>query len=259
MLGSINGSNLAEVEFPKLGQNSSKVAQTLDIYTSHTEDLSFKIKNQDGDTYQVDTHLKEENSYHREVSTSKNNSIENATDSTDENHSEIVKWAKQIETELKKQQAELVKQTIQAFHRTVENGDGKFIQIQITTTDSDGNSSETKSVNDAANSDAPKVPEYWNAENTSDRIVRMATSFAKISGLDPLEFADKIKAAVQAGFDQAHDVTGDLPGAAGKLNQDTKSLVFSKLTKWLDQWKSEAYNQAAPLVENQTMEKSHGT
>ena len=84
--------------------------------------------------------------------------------------------------------------------------------------------------------------------NTGDKI----KDFAK-------KFADQIKKAVGAGFDQANEATGELPGAAGKLNRDTRELVFSKLSKWLDDRKSGAYNHGALDKAHSTAEVPDGT
>jgi hypothetical protein len=147
---------------------------------------------------------------------------------------ELREWAKQVERELRQQQQKLLEQILKQSGRHVESGDGKF--LVLFTAPGDGTEK-------AQGADEPQVPEYWNAENTSDRIVHFATQMAEISGLGLDAFAEKMKEAVGAGFDQAHEATGDLPGAAGKLNRDTRELVFAKLSKWLEDKKSLAYNQ----------------
>ncbi len=148
---------------------------------------------------------------------------------------DVQAWAVQMKAELKQQQLELFKALLNPNN---QNDNANFSKPLVIPVPSDGNISELK-----PETDAPIVPAYWNAENTSNRIVQMATGFAKISGLDPHAFAEKINAAIEEGFSSAHDATGDLPGAAGKLNKDTHALVQSKLKKWLDDWEASAYNQ----------------
>lgn len=147
-------------------------------------------------------------------------------------------WAQQVEKELRQQQHKILEQILKQSGRPVDSGDGKFLMLYV---DGSGQVRKSDGSGKADGAGEAQVPEYWNAENTSDRIVHFATQMAEISGLDPQTILD----AVGKGFDQAQDATGDLPGAAGKLNKDTKDLVFSKLTKWLEDRKSEAYNQGA--------------
>jgi hypothetical protein len=168
-------------------------------------------------------------------------------------------WANRMKEELKQQQMELLKEALKRNGRTVEAGNGKFLVLSVSISGKIEGAGDSGEASAAEDEEPYQVPPYWNAENTSDRIVHMATQFAKLSGLDPKEFAAKIKEAVKQGFDGAHSVTGDLPGAAGKLNQDTKNLTFAKLTKWLEDWEAGAYNQTANTDVNQTTEVNRGT
>jgi hypothetical protein len=78
----------------------------------------------------------------------------------------------------------------------------------------------------------PGLPEYWNAENTSQRIVDFALSFAGMfKGTDD-EFVSMIKDAIEKGFSQAKDILGDLPDPVGKLVEKTHALVMDKIDKW---------------------------
>ena len=79
------------------------------------------------------------------------------------------------------------------------------------------------------------IPEYWNAENTSQRIVDFATSFFEVSGKDADEFGRIIIDAVKQGFKEANEILGDLPGAAGRLIAQTQSLTLEKLDAWVEQ------------------------
>ena len=160
-------------------------------------------------------------------------------------------WAEGVEREVRMQQQRLLEQSLKQNGKHVQTSDGKFLVILPEPGAADPESAD-------ADGEFP-VPEYWNAENTSDRIVHFATQMAAISGMDPAEFAEKIIAAVSAGFDQANAETGDLPGAAGKLNRDTRELVFAKLSKWLEDSKSGEYNLGTLQTAIPTPEVTRGT
>lgn len=167
---------------------------------------------------------------------------------------ELRTWAEGVEKELRLQQQRLLERLLKEPGRHVQSGDGKFLII-IAGPDAAG----AADAESAESCGEAQVPEYWNAENTSDRIVHFATQMAEICGLDPAEFAEKITQAVSNGFDQANAETGPLPGAAGKLNRDTRDLVFSKLSKWLEDRKSGEYNVGAPPSPASTSDVTHGT
>jgi hypothetical protein len=75
------------------------------------------------------------------------------------------------------------------------------------------------------------MPEYWNAENTSQRIVDFATSFLSSFDGENSDFFKRIKAAIEDGFKQAKDALGNLPGPVGKLVSKTYDLTMDKLDK----------------------------
>lgn len=236
-------------------------------YSSHSESLYLKYTSRDGDVLELQSQSTEE-SYSSEIvrfsATARALAAGNtdaAADGKDVSAAEedpkakqladLRAWAKQVMRELSEQQHKLLEQTLKQSGRHVESGDGKFLMVFMATSQ-DG-------AEKAGSADEPQVPAYWNAENTSDRIVHFATQMAEISGLDLDTFAEQIKKAVGAGFDQAHEATGDLPGAAGKLNRDTRELVFSKLSKWLEDRKSLLYNQGAQSKAIITAEVPDGT
>ncbi len=290
MLNSINQNSIPETILPKANHNSSKDAnsnlsiysETVDLYASHTEDLSLKYTNKDGDKFEFHATLTEELYYHSEkktyladaydqkgMPTQKGVLQDGEIDPSKQTWDEIKTWANKVKEELKQQQLALFKELMRRNSHTVDTGDGKFLTLMVgddqksltekigelarilNKKNGKGNNAENAENTDEANSsqETAGVPAYWNAENTSNRIVRMAVGFAKISGLAPDEFAEKISKAVQAGFNGANEITGDLPGAAGKLNQETHRLTFEKLQKWLEENKSGAYNQVASVNE----------
>lgn len=80
-----------------------------------------------------------------------------------------------------------------------------------------------------------EVPEYWNAENTSQRIVDFAMSFADLSTMKDEEFISSMRDAVVAGFQEARDIIGELPGPAAKLFNDTYELTMKKFDALLQE------------------------
>lgn len=78
------------------------------------------------------------------------------------------------------------------------------------------------------------VPEYWNAENTSQRIVDFAVQFLDAFKGSGGEFLDIIKGAIDEGFKQAKDLLGELPDQVSTLVNDTHDLVMQKLDKWAE-------------------------
>ncbi len=81
------------------------------------------------------------------------------------------------------------------------------------------------------------MPEYWNAENTSQRIVDFATSFFGAfseKSENSEEFLETIKGAIKDGFSMAHDEMGELPGSVGGLINKTHDLIMEKLDKWFE-------------------------
>jgi Domain of unknown function (DUF5610) len=78
----------------------------------------------------------------------------------------------------------------------------------------------------------PGLPDYWNAENTSQRIVDFATSFLSAFKGSGADFLNTIKDAIDQGFSQAKDMFGDVPNAVGQLTDKTHALVMDKLDAW---------------------------
>jgi hypothetical protein len=94
----------------------------------------------------------------------------------------------------------------------------------------------------------PGLPEYWNAENTSQRIVDFAVSFAGMYKGGNEEFVSMIKDAIEQGFSQARDILGNLPDPVGKLVDKTHALVMDKIDKWASD-----RNTGAETIDNQSI------
>ena len=76
---------------------------------------------------------------------------------------------------------------------------------------------------------AADVPEYWNAENTSQRIVDFAMSFRSLAPeLSDEEYINQIREAVELGYKLAKKDLGGLPGPSAQLFNDTYNLTMQK-------------------------------
>jgi hypothetical protein len=102
----------------------------------------------------------------------------------------------------------------------------KFIESHGGTVEDSNKTDQTGQTQEA------QVPEYWNAENTSQRIVDFATSFLDGFSGASSDFLKQIKAAIEEGFKQAKDILGDLPGPVNNLVNHTYELVMQKLEAW---------------------------
>lgn len=91
---------------------------------------------------------------------------------------------------------------------------------------------ENEDVEKVEEAETLQIPEEWNAENTSQRIVDFAVSFFDAFEGAGDEFLSTIKAAVEEGFKQARDMLGELPGQVSSLIDDTYALVMEKLDAW---------------------------
>jgi len=82
---------------------------------------------------------------------------------------------------------------------------------------------------------AAEVPEYWNAENTSQRIVDFAMSFRSLAPeLSDEEYIKQVRDAAEKGFGLAKKDLGDLPGPSAKLYNDTYSLTMKKFDELME-------------------------
>ncbi|HLV32908.1 MAG TPA: DUF5610 domain-containing protein [Chitinispirillaceae bacterium] len=79
-----------------------------------------------------------------------------------------------------------------------------------------------------------QIDEYWNAENTSQRIVDFAVSFYSLFEGSSDEYLQKIKDAVTDGFNQAKEILGSLPEPVADLMNSTFDMVMNKLDSWFD-------------------------
>ncbi len=91
---------------------------------------------------------------------------------------------------------------------------------------------EEKSIEDLGDSELVQLPEYWNAENTSQRIVDFAVSFFGFFNGKTEEFTEIIKKAIDEGFKQARELLGNLADSVSNLIDSTYRLTMEKIDKW---------------------------
>ncbi len=104
-----------------------------------------------------------------------------------------------------------------------------FLKNSGVNVDETGESNRTDTINQTL-----QIPEEWNAENTSQRIVDFALSFFDSFKGKGEEFLSKIKAAIEEGFKQAKELWGnfEMPDSVSNLVKDTHDLIMSKLDAW---------------------------
>jgi hypothetical protein len=91
-------------------------------------------------------------------------------------------------------------------------------------------------INGGKDVEEAKVPDYWNAENTSQRIVDFAMSFRGLAPeLSDEEYIEQVRAAVEKGYKLAKKDIGDLPGPSAKLFNNTYNLTMKKFDELMEQ------------------------
>ena len=87
--------------------------------------------------------------------------------------------------------------------------------------------------------EAAEVPEFWNAENTAQRLVDFAMSFKSVSGVDDdAEYIEEVRDAVIEGFRQAKGIIGEVSDPTHKLFNDTFDLTMQKFDTLLEEYQS---------------------
>ncbi len=141
----------------------------------------------------------------------------------------------------RKMKADLIEQMRQAIEAVQKAGKGKGSEPLA----------PVKMVSDILYAVDPKekaadVPEEWNADNTSQRIVDFALSFrGQVEGMTDEEYVEKIRSAIQDGFRSAKGDLKDVPGPSAKLFNDTYEAAMKKLDDKLAEWKKAAEDGAA--------------
>jgi hypothetical protein len=196
------------------------VAQTM--ITSErleSDSMILKYQNKDGDTVSLNI---------QSVDCQKSILTINPDTMTDEDWKKLIKQIKDEVLAMKKEMVDTLTDSV----------DGKI-----------DNTEKKAGTADATGAERPvaDVPEYWNAENTSQRIVDFALSFRGLFKGTDEEYYNLIKGAIDDGFKQARDMLGDLPDAVNNLVDDTHTLTMKKLDDWLSGRKTsqDAAQQAA--------------
>ena len=97
----------------------------------------------------------------------------------------------------------------------------------------DAVNADSEAANAAEGTTLEGLPEYWNAENTSQRIFEFSTSFASLSEQDVEGYYTMMRSAIQDGYDSAMGEVGDgLSQEVTDLTSNTLKLSLEKLDNW---------------------------
>lgn len=214
-------------------QNSvySNNYQTLSTSTTrsqiHKESLSIDYKTKDGDTLSLNYQKVTLSTYNR------NGTLNNAGTTTKNNAVLTPEEAEKLRTQLKTEMFSYKEALVKSF---VEANGGTYQSVSETDVENDPEVEALEA----------KMPEYWNAENTSQRIVDFATSFlSSYQGENSSDFFKTIKDAIETGFKQAKEMLGNLPGSVGKLAEKTYALTMKKLDAFEQQIANQNQNTTA--------------
>jgi hypothetical protein len=195
-------SNAGDVGNDRQSSSVPSVQTSLVSEQYSSDSLLLKYTSKDGDTFTLSA---QSTDYQKAILAANN-------DNTDES------W-KKIIADIKDQYARMKLDLVNQLFGNGQDASQKSAQLQ------DPRSfDETKAI--------PGLPEYWNAENTSQRIVDFATSFLSAFKGSGADFLNTIKDAIDQGFSQAKDMFGDVPDAVGQLTDKTHALVMDKLDAW---------------------------
>ncbi len=95
-----------------------------------------------------------------------------------------------------------------------------------------GNTGEKTEGITAESEEIEGLPAYWNAENTSQRIVDFAVSFYDVAESSGKEYYEMMRNAIEEGFNQAMGMLGELPDEVNNLANRTYELAMQKLEAW---------------------------
>lgn len=76
------------------------------------------------------------------------------------------------------------------------------------------------------------LPEYWNAENTAQRIFDFSVSFFSVSSQDAEGYYVMMKEAITKGYDEAIGEIGSVSKEVSALSERTLELALEKLDEW---------------------------
>jgi len=139
-----------------------------------------------------------------------------------------------------------------ALMQTIHEAKGalKAAGVEFAKYNSDSILYDLSALNKGEEVKAADVPEYWNAENTSQRMIDFAMSFRGLAPeLSDEEYIEQMRAAVEKGFKLAKKDLGDLPGPSAKLFNDTYNLAMKKFDELLEQAAAKNATSAEQVTE----------
>ncbi len=96
-------------------------------------------------------------------------------------------------------------------------------------------SEKAEDIEAGSNAEIPGLPEYWNAENTSQRIFEFAISFHSLSEQDTEGYYKMMREAIISGYDEAIGEIGETSDEVSALSQRTLELALEKLDAWAEE------------------------
>ncbi len=216
-----------EIQNPKNNKSDASPQSKLDSYAGQgyyysSAEFAYSFKNQDGDQVQISGKL--------EVATAYDFKLKGNF-----NKDQISKFMDDLQKSILEGHRKLIGAIMG------KSGDALAAWNPINPQDL----TELQSAGTDESSKDADVPEYWNAENTSDRLVAFATSFFGMAGMDGNAYHDRMVRAIEEGFSQAWDMLGNLPGPVGNLINHTHDLTMDKLGKWKEEQLSKTQNLQA--------------
>jgi hypothetical protein len=201
--------NRNEALTPQAGQSSARLSA--EYYSS--DQLAITYTNKDGDSVSL-------NMQHIEYQKAQLD-VQSNGQSDQQDWQKIVDGIKDEFLRMKK---DMIAQFMESITGKKDDEDKTQTAPKV---DANGNAAQTDTTDEIKG-----LPEYWNAENTSQRIVDFATSFLSMFQGKGEDFLNMIKGAIEDGFSQAHDMLGDLPDPITKLVNNTHDLTMKKLDDW---------------------------
>lgn len=201
---SINGNATVAVPSNRPKNNVNAISYN-EEYLSH-EKLTLNYSTKDGDSFSFNYEKLQYQRVNYQASSNKSAELGNVDDK--ENiKKEIKELYDLVKENMVKELMKSLGAEIQGADKNEKNEDVKSIEIE-------------------------GLPEYWNAENTSQRIFEFAISFHSLSEQDTEGYYKMMRDAIISGYDEAIGEIGEVSDEVSALSQNTLELALEKLDNW---------------------------
>lgn len=224
----ISNSTQALPKFENKIQNKQRDTEQVDFSARISIDADIYMKSQSGNQT---SEIKAEFDYDLSWTSTSQKPVGLEVDKEEDELSKIgIDFSKQLD----EFQAEIRKNLLDSIMETLDPNTKSMLKAQF--------DSEHVIYDVEEGVEAAEVPEYWNSENTSQRIVDFAMSFADENSSP--EFLEELRGAVMEGFAQAKEILGEIPGESGKLFNNTYESAMAKFDELMNQ---DTENEASPI------------